>query len=181
MFKKILKIFFAVFCITGILYLALPGNTFPEPPPGSLQSQEPADLETPLRRGYFTNLSREEVLLWYEKQFDHTSFLGIKLPTILLNYPPETAQILIRDQTSSTFLQEFVHPFRESLYINGFKPPSENNKPIFFVGEKPWQQKIIIRYVPSSVWVREGLFIVSMLMVALIYNAFAKSLRKENE
>ncbi len=181
MFKKFLKIFFAVFCITGILYLALPGNDFPDPPPDSLQSQEPADLETSLRRGYFTNLTREEVLSWYERQFDHTSFLGIRLPTILLNYPPENAQTLIRDQTGSTFLQEFVHPFRESLYINGLKPPSENNKPTFFVEGKLWQQKIIIRYVPSSIWIREGLFIAAMAMAVVIYNAFAKSLRRKNE
>ena len=181
MFKKILNIFYAIFCIAGILYLALPNYTFPEPPTDSIQSEEPADLETPLRRGYFTNHTREEVLAWYKQQFDRSSFMGIKLPTLLLNYPPENAQTIIRDQTGSTFLQEFAHPFRESIYINGFKPPSDNNRPIFFVGGKPWQQKIIIRYVPSSIWVREAVFIASALMIAVIYNAFEKSLRKKNE
>ena len=121
------------------------------------------------------------MLAWYKQQFDRSSFMGIKLPTLLLNYPPENAQTIIRDQTGSTFLQEFTHPFRESIYINGFKPPSDNNRPIFFVGGKPWQQKIIIRYVPSSIWVREAVFIASALMIAVIYNAFEKSLRKRNE
>ena len=36
-----------------------------------------------------------------------------------LNYPPEDAQTLIRDQTQATFLEEIVHPMRESLFIAG--------------------------------------------------------------
>jgi hypothetical protein len=181
MFKKALKILFAVFCIVCVFYLALPNYSFPEPPPGSIQSQEPADLESPLRRGYFTNLTRAEVLAWYEKQFNHSSFYDLKLPTLLLNYPPENAQTLIRDQTGSTFLQEFVHPFRESEYINGFQPPSDKNRPIFFVEGKSWQLKIIVRQVPSSIWLREVIFLMSAAMIVIIYNAFEKSLKKENK
>ncbi|MGA3291939.1 MAG: hypothetical protein ABSC49_02190 [Candidatus Microgenomates bacterium] len=169
---------FVLFCIIFIAYLSLPNFNFLTPPPDSLQSQEPADLETPLRRGYFTNYTRAQVLAWYRDQFDHIKVFGInvKLPTPLLNYPPEDAQTLIRDQTSSTFLQEFVHPFRESIYVNGFEPPSNNNKPIFYVGGKYWQQKIIIRFVPSSVWIRLGLFVVTAGFMIIIYEAWSKSL-----
>ena len=180
MFKKFLKIIFALFCITGVLYLALPSFSFPEPPPDSIQSQEPADLESSLRRGYFTNYSRDEVISWYENQFDRPALLNIKMPTLLLNYPPEEAQTIIRDQTSSTFLQELVHPFRESVYINGFRPPVTGNSPPFLVDGRHWQQKIIIRTVSTSIWVREGIFLTSMAMVVVLYSAFAKLLQKKN-
>lgn len=160
--------------------MALPDFSFPDPPPDSIVSQEPADLETPLRRGYFTDYSRQEVLDWYKKQFNHSSFLGIRLPTFLLNYPPENAQTIIRDQTGSTFLQEFTHPFRESVYINGFETKTADGHPVLFVEGKSWRQKIIIRQVPSSIWVREGLFALSILMIAIIYNSFEKSLKKKN-
>ena len=162
-------------------YLALPNYSFPIPPPDSIQSEEPADLESPLRRGYFTNFERAEILSWYKTQFDHSSFLNLGLPTVLLNYPPENAQTLIRDQTGSTFLQEFAHPFRESFYINGFETPENYIKPIFFVGGQTWQQKIIIRFIPTSIWVRELVFIASAVMIAVVYNSFEKLLKKNDK
>lgn len=172
MFKRILNILFAAVCLTGVFYLALPGYDFPSPPPDSIQSREPADLETPLRRGYFTNFTRAEVLDWYGKQFDKNSFLNLKMPTLLLNYPPENAQTVIRDQTGSTYLQEYSHPFRESLYINGNETPPENLVPQYYVDGKPWDQKIIIKYVPSNLIVRELIFLISMALLALIYKRF---------
>lgn len=178
MLKNVLKVLFIIFCITGIAYLALPNFSFPNPPSDSIQSQEPADLETPLRRAYFSNYSRQEVLDWYGKQFDHSNFFGIKLPTFLFNYPPENAQTLIRDQTSSTFLQEFTHPFRESIYINGFQPSTSNGLPVLSVDGKGWQQKIIIRQVSSNVWIREVIFVFSAVMIVVIYNSFEKLFKK---
>lgn len=182
MFKKLLTAIFALFCISGILYLALPDYNFPVPPPDAIISQEPADLETPLRRGYFTDFSRAEVLSWYGKQFDHTHIFGIelKLPTLLFNYPPENAQTLIRDQTASTFLQEYVHPFRESVYINGDKPAIYADKPAFIVNGETRQRKIIIRSVGSNFLVREALFVASMLALIVLYNGYRKLFRKEN-
>jgi hypothetical protein len=179
MFIKVLKVLFVAFSLLMIFYLALPNFSFPEPPPGSVQSQEPADLESPLRRGYFTNFTRAEVLAWYEAQFNHSSVLGIKLPTILLNYPPEEAQTLIRDQTGSTFLQEYVHPFREGLFINGFQPKTLGNQPHFYAEGNYYQLKIIIRYVPSSIWVREGVFILTAAMIIVVYRGFRETLRRK--
>ncbi len=160
--------------------MALPDYSFPMPPPDSIQSQEPADLESPLRRGYFTNYTRQEVLDWYGRQFDHSSFLGLKIPTSLFNYPPENAQTIIRDQTGSTFLQEYAHPFRESMFINGFEPPSFEDKPIFLVDGKPWKQKIIIRLVPSNIWVREVIFLVTMTMTAVVFREYIETFKKKN-
>jgi hypothetical protein len=180
MFKKILIIFFAIVCVIFVGYLVLPNPTFPVPPPGSLKSQEPADLESPLRQGYFTNFTRDQAISWYENQFNHSSFLGLKLPTLLFNYPPEEAQTLIRDQTSSTFLQELVHPLRESLYINGFKPPSFNDEPVFFVGGKHWALKIIIKSVPSPLWARLVIFAGTVILAWIVCSAWIKSLCKNS-
>jgi hypothetical protein len=180
MFKKISIIVFAIVCVVFVGYLVLPNPPFPKPPPDSLQSQEPADLESPLRQSYFTNFTRDQVISWYENQFNQLSFLGLKLPTLLFNYPPEEAQTLIRDQTSSTFLQELVHPLRESIYINGFKPPSDKDEPIFFVGGKHWVQKIIIRSVPSPMWARLVIFAGTAVLAWVVCSAWIKSLCKNS-
>src|SRR3989344_7674404 len=84
-----------------LVYLALPGPDFPEPPAGSVQSDEFADTEPPLRRAYFTNATRQEARDHYREQFE-------PLPSIVLNHPPEEAQVRIRDQARSTGLEEIV-------------------------------------------------------------------------
>ncbi len=173
---KILKVLLVVASLVFLFYISLPNFNFPKPPPDSLQSREPADLETPLRRGYFTNYTRAQVITWYENQFDHSNFLSIKIPTLLLNYPPEDAQTIIRDQTSSTFLQELVHPFRESIYINGFEPPSYDNQPVFYVDGKTWRQKIIIKMMPTSIFIRIAVFVAEMVCVIILFREFRETL-----
>jgi hypothetical protein len=173
MLKKILIFVFAIFCAVILAYLSLPNFSFPKPPPDSLQSQEPADTETPLRRAYFTNYTRAQVLDWYETEFDKSSFLGIKLPTYLLNYPPEDSQTIIRDQTMTSYLEEIVHPFRESFYVNGFEP-SQGKDSIFIAG-RSWREKIIIRFVPSSVWIRIAVFAGTAAMIVILYEAWTST------
>ncbi|MFC1625529.1 hypothetical protein ACFL1Q_00605 [Patescibacteria group bacterium] len=138
---------FAIYFLL-VVYITLPSPAFPDPPDDSIQSHEPADSEDPLRRAYFTNFNRDEVISHYKSEFS----LKFKLPSLVLNYPPEEAQTIIRVQTRSTFLQEIVHPFRESIYINGFEPSSP--KDAINIEGRAWRQKIIIRYIPSSLIVR---------------------------
>lgn len=142
------KILFFIFSTILLIYILPKSPNFPEPPKEFVQSDEPADVETSLRRGYYTNLTREEVTNYYVNEFNK----GFGIYTPRLNYPPEEAQVLIRDQTKSTFLEEMVHPLRESIYINGFEPKSEEYA-LYFEGIR-YNQKIIIRYLPSNVWVR---------------------------
>jgi len=138
---------FSVFILL-LIYIFPASPEFPQPPVGSVQSNEPADVESPLRRGYYTNLSRDEVISHYVSEFNK----GFNIYTPRLNYPPEEAQAIIRDQTKSTFLEELVHPLRESIYINGFEPKSEEYA-LFFDNVR-WNQKIIVKYVPSQTWFR---------------------------
>jgi hypothetical protein len=173
--KKILLIIPVLLSLIFLFYLVLPNPQFPEPPSGVLQSQEPADTETPLRRAYFTNLTREEILSHYQKQLEHSVIFNIPLPTYRLNYPPEEAQTIIRDQTRSTFLEEIVHPFRESIYINGFEP--KEAKDAIFIGGRPWRQKIIIKYIPSNVCVRLGVAVTTLVMIYLLSKEWLTAIR----
>lgn len=156
--KKFFNLVFFVISVLLLVYVIIPSPEFPNPPPEFVQSFEPGDVETPLRRGYYTNLTREEVINYYKDEFNK----NFKIYTPRLNYPPEEAQTIIRDQTKSTFLEEIAHPLRESIYINGFEPKTDNYR--IEIKGVVWRQKIIIKYIPSSLWTR--LVVLSLTIVA---------------
>lgn len=89
------------------------------------------------------------------------------LPTLSLNYPPEEAQTIIRDQTRSSYLEELVHPFRESVYVSGFIP--KVRKDAIVIEGREYYQKITVRYVPSSLPVR---LLYGLLISVVIYSYF---------
>lgn len=165
---RLLKIIYGFLGLSFVFYLITPLNSFPQPPEAVLTSNEPADQETPLRRGYYTDLSRAEILTHYQNQFG-----GFRL-----NYPPEEAQTLVRDQTQSTFLEELNHPLRESLYINGFEPEISGKtdwQPLV-VSEKVWRQKITIRHITSALWLRLfvgfGIWLALWILLRQLTSAF---------
>lgn len=166
--KKICILIFSIFSLIFLFYVSLPNFNFPTPPPDSVQSSEPADMESPLRRAYFTNYTREEVLAWYKSQFNYSSLFNVKIPTYLLNYPPEESQTIIRDQTRSTFLQEIVHPFRESMYINGYEPASNDDQNRIVINGVHWRQKLIVKYIPSNLVLRLILATLTLVFTPII-------------
>lgn len=173
---KLLKILGLILSVILFVYVSLPNPNFPSAPPNSDQSDEPADSESPLRRAYFTNLTREEVINHYQREFKlYLVGYEVKLPTLRLNYPPEEAQTIIRDQTRSTYLEELVHPFRESVFINGFEPQSE--KDTILIKGNQWNQKIIVRYVPSSVWFRLVVGCFTLVLVYLLVREYSYAKR----
>ncbi len=154
--KKGLRIIIVLIFSALFIYVLLPNPKFPNSPPDSLQSKERGDSEDlSVRRAYFTNLTREEVMKHYQKEFK-----GYRL-----NYPPEEAATIIRDQTRSTFLEEIVHPFRESFYVNGFEP--KNAKDAIEIEGLPWRQKITVKYVPSRIHVRS--FVIILTGIASLF------------
>jgi len=173
---RFFKIFIVLIIISSIYYLNIPEPEYPNPPSESLQSNEPGDTETPLRRSYFTDLSREEVINHYKKEFNSDTNIFFSFMNINLNYPPELAQILIRDQTRSTFLEEIAHPFREYLFINGFKP--EEDKDVIFVNNKLWKQKITIKYIPTNALLRTVIFLASSAIFINLIKEWKDSLVK---
>lgn len=177
--RVIVKIIFGIITVAILGYLLLPTPSFPVQLADSVQSFEEADTETPLRRSYFTNFSREQVITHYQAQMEQ-SFFGIPLPTYRLNHPPEDAFRLIRDQTKSTYLEEIVHPLRESLFVNGFIP-TEPKDAIGYRGVA-YNQKTTLKYTPSSVVVRIFIFGAAILLFWKIldelFNAFRKLFRE---
>jgi len=161
--KKVLIFIYILFSVTFLFYVSIKSPDFPAPPPSAVQSKEPADTETPLRRAYFTDYTRAEVISWYRKQFKWG---------YLLNYPPENSQSIIRDQTRSTFLQEIVHPFRETLFINGYEPAPTDDKDRIVIDGVHYRQKIIIKYVPSNVFVRFLISLLSLIFIPILYNEY---------
>ena len=64
-----------------------------------------------------------------------------------LDLPPEGAYSLIRDQTRSSYLEQIVHPWRESLYINVFVPTKPTEQ--INIQNVHYLNKVTIHYLPS--------------------------------
>ena len=145
------------------VYILLPNPKFPNPPSDALQSKERGDSEDlSIRRAYFTNFTRGEVMKHYQNEFK-----GFRL-----NYPPEEAATIIRDQTRSTFLEEIVHPFRESFYVNGFEP--KDPKDAIEIEGLSWRQKITVKYVPSNLFLRSLVIVLTGAVSFLLLNVWLK-------
>jgi hypothetical protein len=165
--KNLPKVLFAFFGIALLIYLAWPAPPFPTTLWDYVSSTEPADRETPLRRGYYTNLTREQLMSHYTKEFGWGE---------ILNYPQEDAQTLIRDQTKATFLEEVVHPMRESLFVAGNElAPNEGT---FTVDGKVFKQKVIVKYVGSNIFVREFIGISTLALIWVLSSEWVKTAKK---
>lgn len=153
-----------ILIFASFVYLVVPSPSFPQQPPDSVQSIETGDSEvTQVRRAYFTNYSRAQALQYYQDKI-RTGILPV--PTYRLNYPPEDAQMMIRDQTRSTFLEEIVHPFRESVFVNGFEPKVAKDA-INYRGI-PYRQKITIKYNSSSIFLRIPIILLAVVLFLVI-------------
>ncbi|QQS38590.1 hypothetical protein IPM62_04380 [Candidatus Woesebacteria bacterium] len=161
--RKLSNILFVFFSVFFVVYLLLPSPEFPTPLGDAAQSVEPADSETSDRRAYFTNTSREAALDHYQNKFKLSVF-GLNIPSYKLNYPPEEAYTIIRDQTRSTHLKEIVYPFRESLFVNEFVAKQAKDD-IWYKGIH-YQSKITVHVKRSNVYVR---LVVGLVTLSLTY------------
>ena len=164
--NKPAKIIFVILGILLLTYLWLPEPPFPTGLWDFKQSAQPADQETDLRRGYYTNLTREQLMSHYSKEFDW----GVRL-----NYPPEESQTLIRDQTKSSFLEEVAHPMRESLFISGYMPKSDQE--ILAVDGVHYDAKVIVKYVGSNLFLRLLVGILAIVGAWFLINEWIGALK----
>lgn len=168
------RILFAFVGLTLLVYLVIPSPHFPKPPYDAVQSTELGDIEaTSIKRAYFTNYSREEVLAHYQRKLLFLPWVHVPIPTYRLNYPPEDAFLLIRAHTRSTFLEEIVHPLRSFLFVNGFEPKDPKDE-VWYRGIH-YRQKITIKYKPSSPLTRLPIFVLSVLMLVVILKQLRES------
>lgn len=142
MINKITKTILVLLNIAAIIYLILPTPLL-RPLPNSVVSNLPGDT-TQLKNvaGYYTNLSRTEVMNFY-KSIYASPFL------IVINHPPEKSKEIFRDTMQSYYLEEFIIPFKESLFVNGY----EWEKDVFTKPEKRSQNKLIFEGItyPSKI------------------------------
>lgn len=132
--KKILIFLLFIFNLAAVYYLLLP---FPSLPtlPNSLTSDLPGDTTQIANvSAYYTNSSRADVIGFYQKLFP-------KYFTIHLNHPPERAKDVIRDTTQSYYLEEFILPFKGSLFVNGYEWQND----VFTKPEKRAANKLIFK------------------------------------
>ncbi|PIU36300.1 hypothetical protein COT03_00325, partial [Candidatus Shapirobacteria bacterium CG07_land_8_20_14_0_80_39_18] len=74
-----------------------------------------------------------------------------------------------------------VHPFRESVFVNGFEwnndpftSPKRRVKNILIVDGKTYQFKITLFYQESRVWQRLLVFYLSLLFSFLLIKSYAR-------
>lgn len=153
--------------VLGLIYILLPGsksiNDFP-PLPSSVKSQFEGDTtQNPNIAAYFANFRREYVTKYYKNIFSKKLLYFIPLPVISLNHRPEMAYQYVRDQQESTFLEEYVFPIRESIFVNGYDPEIQNKmlgRKQGFIGNHIlynkgyYETKTTLRFYPSSVFHR---------------------------
>jgi hypothetical protein len=181
MIKTTLKFIWFIFNIFFVLYLISPTPVIKNLP-NSVKSTLPGDT-TQLKNvsGYFTNLSRTEVMNFYQS-FYTGPFL------IRLNHPPEKSKTIFRDTMQSYYLEELVLPFKESLFINGF----EWEKDVFTKPEKrivnkltyngiSYSAKITIRIFPTPIINRLLTFFFVETSIILIFYIYRRLLQKHEK
>ncbi|RJR24534.1 hypothetical protein C4578_02845 [Candidatus Microgenomates bacterium] len=177
---KVLLIFYLFLFAVGTFYLLLPApKDFPALP-NSVKSTEPGDtVQITNVSAYYTDMPREEVVKFYYEYFSKSPFLNIPLPTYKLNHPPERIREVLRETQQSTFVEEIVHPLRESVFVNGFEwdndpftPPERRAKNILVVNGKTYQFKITLFYQESLPWQRLFVFYSILVLSYLVFLAY---------
>lgn len=168
---------FIIFAFLLLLYIVAPGpgsiNDFPALPNSVKSTLEGDTIQVPNVAGYFSNNFRDFTTQYYKTIYDQKT--GLPFPSIRLNHPPEFAYSAIKDQTHSTYLEEFVYPLRNSLFVNGLEPFFEDGSKRYLgaipfeLEEGNFQTKVTLRYYPSSLLARIILWvgIITSILVLL--------------
>ncbi|MCX6726934.1 MAG: hypothetical protein NTY75_03920 [Candidatus Shapirobacteria bacterium] len=169
---------FFLFNLLAIFYLISPTPQLKELT-NAARSDEPGDtIQLKNVSAYYTNLSRTEIINFYKANYSG-------LFRIILNHPPEKAKTIIRDTTQSYYLEEFILPFKESLFINGYewendvftKPEKRIQNKLIFKG-KEYKAKVTLKTFSTDVPCRLLTFFTIEIGIAGIYIAYKRFLRK---
>lgn len=178
MFKKIFFAIFVVFNFLAIFYLIKPIPQLPDLV-NSVKSDLPGDtVQIPNVSAYFTNMTRTEVMNFYKSYY-------YGLFRINLNHPPEKAKEIIVNTIQSYYFEEFILPFRGSLYVNGFewendvftKPENREKNKLIYQG-KEYKSKITIRTFPVSITNRLISFFFTEISIIVICYLLKSAFKK---
>ncbi|MFA6518517.1 MAG: hypothetical protein WCV93_02570 [Candidatus Shapirobacteria bacterium] len=179
MIKKIILILVLVSNLLFLSYLLSPTPSLP-PLANSAISNLPGDtVQVSNVSGFFTNQTRQQVINFYKANYTGPF-------RIILNHPPEKAREVIVDTIPSYYFEEFILPFKETLYINGYEWQNDvftklenrlKNKLIY--DSKEYFSKITIRRFPVSIKNRlVNFFIVEAGILAIISIYYIKVFKK---
>ncbi len=181
--KLLFKIFFGTVYFIGFIYLLLPNPVTPNLS-NSFLSDEPGDTwQHPEQKAFFTQDNRKNILDEFENNFS-LSIFNFQLPSFRLNYRPEETTEFVREQVASNYLEEIVHPLRESLYVTGWEPRNAplwqdlpfEDRPRIKKYNQLFNTKVTLRPVYSSAWQRVFIWSLIFPSAYLVWQSFKKSL-----
>lgn len=179
------------FFILGLIYVLLPSPSSVESfPPLASSTRSDLDGDTwqnPNIAAYFSDFRRDFITQFYKAEFAQMHIWGLFIPPVRINHPPEYAYTYIRDQQESTFLEEFVYPLRESIFVNGYEPMVENQmfkKVSSFVGdnifykERYFNSKTTLRFYPSNPLARVFIYVGIWVSAWALYKVFMREIKE---
>lgn len=178
MIKKISFSILAIFNLLSLWYLLSPLPTIPSLT-NAIKSDLPGDtVQLKNVSGFFTNQSRTEVMNFYKANF-------VGLFRIHLNHPPERSKDVILDTIQSNYLEEYILPFKESIFINGFEwqndPFTKPEKRIvnkLIYKDQEYFAKITIKTYPTSIPQRLAAFFITEICTIFIFYVLKYSFKK---
>ncbi len=150
--------FLGAIYLLGVVYLLLPNPVYPDLSSAVL-STEPGDTwQNPDQKAFFTDKERSAAINELQESFSLKIF-GKTVPSFRLNYRPEEAAQFVREQIDSYYLEEIIHPFRESLFVNGWEPQNSPYWKSVAAGKRPriqidnvyYKSKITLKPTSSSI------------------------------
>ncbi|MBI3485813.1 hypothetical protein HY025_02605 [Candidatus Daviesbacteria bacterium] len=183
-----LQLFLLILFFIGLAYIILPGPSSIDsflPLPNSVKSNLEGDtIQNPNIAAYFNDFRREFITSYYRQMLGERVFFDLKVLPLRLNHPPEEAYQYVRDQQESTFLEEYVFPLRESLFVNGVDPHADNDrrkvKVRSYVGDHIYYQdryfntKATLRYYPSPYLARFLVYLGIWVAFIVLYKLFRR-------
>lgn len=170
--------------LMGVIYLVQPIPPLSVLEKATLSNEEGDTWQNPDQRGYYTNLTRSQVLNQIQTK-SQIKIFGWTVPNYRLNYRPEEAHELIRDQLKSNYMEEIVYPLRSSIFVNGWEPkksPFYANKPekeipdISIYGV-PYEAKITLKPNNSTAIARLLIWTTIFPLSFLVYLSTKKSIQ----
>lgn len=182
--KKLIILFSIIIYLTGIYYLSSPSPTLPNLDQ-AVRSDEPGDTwQHPDQTAYYTNRNdRLGILGELQKKFGLPQF---SFASYRLNYRPEEVGEFVRDQLRSYYLEEVIHPLRESLFINVWEPtkspfviPEDQASQRMYFLKIYYPVKVTLRPVYSSTWGRVMVWTLIFPGSYAVYLSLKKSLHEK--
>jgi hypothetical protein len=176
MLYKFIKVLLPVLSLLLLVYMLMPGpsqiSDFPALPESIKSNLEGDTIQVPNVSAYFSDNFRYFVTPFYKQGYQAlTKFPFLPLT---LNHPPEFAYTAIKDQTQSTYLEEYTYPLRDSLFVNGLELVNEDGTPRFkgggpfLIDGEHLKTKVTLRFYPSNFWVRVATWLgINMSAIAL--------------